>query len=242
MKRYRLLCFEMCLTDFIVFCSESPGRNTYQDGVNFIRQKFVGLNRNPSRKTVYTHVTCATDTHNIQYVFQSCTEIIISEHLRDAGLVWVLCQLSFSSSQSLYLPLSHTLFLSLFPLPLDLAWNLSLVFASRIFLCHMQSVSNVFHHVSSFNICMLYHNKFIAWLSFYLYWKSVILCDSPIVWLLFHHVFCIYFPWLCLLYRNYEDNQSCLIKYQERVKNNYVSMMRIGNYRIRDKCIMWVCP
>lgn len=63
------------------------GRNTYQDGVNFIRQKFVGLNRNPSRKTVYTHVTCATDTHNIQYVFQSCTEIIISEHLRDAGLV-----------------------------------------------------------------------------------------------------------------------------------------------------------
>jgi guanine nucleotide-binding protein G(o) subunit alpha len=63
------------------------GRNTYQDGVNFIRQKFVSMNRNPNRKTVYTHVTCATDTTNIQYVFQSCTEIIISEHLRDVGLI-----------------------------------------------------------------------------------------------------------------------------------------------------------
>ena len=107
----------MCLANFILW-SEFPGRNTYQDGVNFIRQKFVGLNRNPSRKTVYTHVTCATDTHNIQYVFQSCTEIIISEHLRDAGLVWALCQLSFPSSQSLCFPLSLTHTLSLSPCPL----------------------------------------------------------------------------------------------------------------------------
>ena len=66
--------------------SSHSGRNTYTDGVNFIRQKFVSLNRVPNRKTVYTHVTCATDTSNIQYVFQSCTEIIISEHLRDANL------------------------------------------------------------------------------------------------------------------------------------------------------------
>ena len=81
-----LMSHTVCIkcTSFLLF----TGRNTYQDGVNFIRQKFVNLNRNPSRKTVYTHVTCATDTHNIQYVFQSCTEIIIQEHLREAGLIW----------------------------------------------------------------------------------------------------------------------------------------------------------
>ena len=62
------------------------GRNTYQDGVNFIRDKFVRLNRNPGRKTVYTHVTCATDTSNIQFVFESVTDIIIAEHLRETGL------------------------------------------------------------------------------------------------------------------------------------------------------------
>lgn len=65
---------------------EFTGPNTYQDGVNFIRDKFVHLNRNPARKTVYTHVTCATDTENIQFVFQSVTDIIIAEHLRDTGL------------------------------------------------------------------------------------------------------------------------------------------------------------
>ena len=68
----------------ISFCS--IGRNTYQDGVNFIRDKFVRLNRNPGRKTVYTHVTCATDTSNIQFVFESVTDIIIAEHLRETGL------------------------------------------------------------------------------------------------------------------------------------------------------------
>jgi len=62
------------------------GQNTYQDGVNFLRDKFVRLNRNPGRKTVYTHVTCATDTNNIQFVFESVTDIIIAEHLRETGL------------------------------------------------------------------------------------------------------------------------------------------------------------
>ena len=66
--------------------SPPVGRNTYQDGVNFIRDKFVRLNRNPGRKTVYTHVTCATDTSNIQFVFESVTDIIIAEHLRETGL------------------------------------------------------------------------------------------------------------------------------------------------------------
>lgn len=63
------------------------GRNTYQDGINYLRERFVSLNQNPSKKTVYTHVTCATDTNNIQFVFESVTDIIISEHLRDTGLI-----------------------------------------------------------------------------------------------------------------------------------------------------------
>ena len=71
---------------FIIISLFFVGRNTYQDGVNFIRDKFVRLNRNPGRKTVYTHVTCATDTSNIQFVFESVTDIIIAEHLRETGL------------------------------------------------------------------------------------------------------------------------------------------------------------
>ena len=158
--------FEKCLTG-VILCSKLPGRNTYQDGVNFIRQKFVGLNRNPSRKTVYTHVTCATDTHNIQYVFQSCTEIIISEHLRDAGLVWA--------------PMSIILLLSVFPYFSLLYLSLKIFpssFHPGFFSVICSQFSNIFHSVSSYDIRLLYHTVIIALLSFYAYWKSVILCDS----------------------------------------------------------------
>lgn len=62
------------------------GPNTFQDTTTFIRDKFVRLNRHPERKTVYTHVTCATDTDNIQFVFDSVVDIIIAEHFRTASL------------------------------------------------------------------------------------------------------------------------------------------------------------
>ena len=203
------LCFEICLND-LIFSLEFLGRNTYQDGVNFIRQKFVGLNRNPSRKTVYTHVTCATDTHNIQYVFQSCTEIIISEHLRDAGLVWVFMSTFFLLiSVSIYLPLSLTVSPSLYPLPLTLksfphlcVKDFSLSYAVSFPMFPRCFPLSIFVCCTTINLLLGY--------PFYLYWKSVILCDSPIVWLMFHLISCIYFLWLCLLCRNYEDNQSCL--------------------------------
>ena len=82
------LSHSLPLSLFIIpfFSCLSVGQNTYQDGVNFLRDKFVRLNRNPGRKTVYTHVTCATDTNNIQFVFESVTDIIIAEHLRETGL------------------------------------------------------------------------------------------------------------------------------------------------------------
>lgn len=73
---------------FFVFLSAGP--NQYQPSVNYIRDMFVQLNKNPERKTVYTHSTCATDTGNIEFVFNSVTNVIISEHLRDSGLFWDL--------------------------------------------------------------------------------------------------------------------------------------------------------
>ncbi|XP_064393535.1 guanine nucleotide-binding protein G(o) subunit alpha-like [Halichondria panicea] len=68
------------------FFPDYRGQNSFQDGVRFICDKFVRLNKNPTRKTVYTHVTCATDTSNVQFVFEAVTDIIIAEHLRETGL------------------------------------------------------------------------------------------------------------------------------------------------------------
>lgn len=71
---------------YCLHCCVSAGPNTFQDTTTFIRDKFVRLNRHPERKTVYTHVTCATDTDNIQFVFDSVVDIIIAEHFRTASL------------------------------------------------------------------------------------------------------------------------------------------------------------
>ena len=37
---------------------------------------------------IYTHMTCATDTENVKFVFDSCTDVIISNNLRGCGLYW----------------------------------------------------------------------------------------------------------------------------------------------------------
>ena len=34
----------------------------------------------------YTHFTCATDTNNVQFVFDAVTDVIIKNNLKDCGL------------------------------------------------------------------------------------------------------------------------------------------------------------
>lgn len=37
-------------------------------------------------KEIYGHMTCATDTQNVKFVFDAVTDIIIKETLKDCGL------------------------------------------------------------------------------------------------------------------------------------------------------------
>lgn len=37
-------------------------------------------------KEIYSHMTCATDTENVNIVFNAVTDIIIKENLKDCGL------------------------------------------------------------------------------------------------------------------------------------------------------------
>lgn len=48
--------------------------------------KFENLNRRKDQKEIYTHFTCATDTNNIQFVFDDVTDVIITNNLKEAGL------------------------------------------------------------------------------------------------------------------------------------------------------------
>uniref|UniRef100_A0A6A7GCG1 G protein, Alpha subunit family member n=1 Tax=Hirondellea gigas TaxID=1518452 RepID=A0A6A7GCG1_9CRUS len=61
--------------------------NSYQEGVAFFRDQFEAKNRPPTRDKIYTHVTCATDSKNVQHVFDAVKDTIIKQSLVDAGLM-----------------------------------------------------------------------------------------------------------------------------------------------------------
>ena len=58
----------------------------YHLGIEYFLQKFRALNRNTTR-TIYSHVTCATDTENVKIVLEACATIIVSSNLKDSGLL-----------------------------------------------------------------------------------------------------------------------------------------------------------
>lgn len=62
------------------------GGNTYEEASSYIRMKFENLNKRKDQKEIYTHLTCATDTNNIQFVFDAVTDVIIKNNLKDCGL------------------------------------------------------------------------------------------------------------------------------------------------------------
>lgn len=65
---------------------EYTGSSTYEESAAYIRMKFENLNKRKDQKEIYTHFTCATDTHNIQFVFDAVTDVIIKNNLKDCGL------------------------------------------------------------------------------------------------------------------------------------------------------------
>lgn len=71
----------------IIFCKIfNLGLNTYEEAASYIRSQFENLNKRRDQKQIYTHFTCATDTSNIQFVFEAVTDVILKNNLRDVGL------------------------------------------------------------------------------------------------------------------------------------------------------------
>ncbi|XP_004544901.1 guanine nucleotide-binding protein G(i) subunit alpha-2 [Maylandia zebra] len=65
---------------------EYTGPNTYEEAQTYIQTKFEDLNKKKDTKEIYTHFTCATDTKNVQFVFDAVTDVIIKNNLKDCGL------------------------------------------------------------------------------------------------------------------------------------------------------------
>ncbi|XDV35290.1 hypothetical protein PO909_005264 [Leuciscus waleckii] len=65
---------------------EYSGANKYDEAASYIQTKFEDLNKKKDTKEIYTHFTCATDTKNVQFVFDAVTDVIIKNNLKDCGL------------------------------------------------------------------------------------------------------------------------------------------------------------
>lgn len=89
MERVLILCIVVDVKPIqilIVFSILRLGSNTYEEASSYIRMKFENLNKRKDQKEIYTHLTCATDTNNIQFVFDAVTDVIIKNNLKDCGL------------------------------------------------------------------------------------------------------------------------------------------------------------
>jgi GTPase SAR1 family protein len=59
----------------------------YDAAVNYLKDAFVARNKQQATKEIYTHVTCATDTKNVEVVFNACKDIILKSNLHGSGFM-----------------------------------------------------------------------------------------------------------------------------------------------------------
>jgi G-protein alpha subunit. len=63
----------------------NAGAQEYGEAAAYIQAQFEAKNKSTT-KEIYCHMTCATDTNNIQFVFDAVTDVIIANNLRGCGL------------------------------------------------------------------------------------------------------------------------------------------------------------
>jgi GTPase SAR1 family protein len=59
---------------------------SYAEGCEYFETKFREKSKDPNKK-VYAHVTCATDSKNVQVVFETCKETILRANLAQSGFM-----------------------------------------------------------------------------------------------------------------------------------------------------------
>lgn len=63
------------------------GDNDFDSTITYLKKKFQGLSRLTPNKPIYVHLTCATDTKNMKFVFHTVSDVIIRNSLKASGLM-----------------------------------------------------------------------------------------------------------------------------------------------------------
>jgi len=72
--------------DLSVCFPDYEGGLSYENGSQFIIDQFKSQNQSTA-KQIYIHVTCATDTNNIKFVFVAVKDIILTQNLKGNGFI-----------------------------------------------------------------------------------------------------------------------------------------------------------
>jgi len=62
------------------------GSNDFDESTEYIKDQFINLVSNVYSGSIYTHITCATDTKNIEFVFDSVQHILLGKIMGKMGL------------------------------------------------------------------------------------------------------------------------------------------------------------
>ncbi|CAH8502728.1 unnamed protein product [Schistosoma margrebowiei] len=84
---HQLSCDHTNLSSQKMLLSLIIGGNNYEEASEYIRSCFENSNTRSGPKDIYSHFTCATDTSNIQFVFDAVTDVIIKNNLKDCGIL-----------------------------------------------------------------------------------------------------------------------------------------------------------
>jgi len=73
--------------DLSIYFPAYTGGLEYENALTFIHDAYFSKNQAPEVKHIYTHVTDATDTQTISFVWKATKHIILERHLTDSGLI-----------------------------------------------------------------------------------------------------------------------------------------------------------
>lgn len=69
------------------FSDYKGGLGDFDSAVEYFVNLFLAVNDRSNEKIVYNHVTCATDTKNVEVVMNACKDIITRGSLKDSGFM-----------------------------------------------------------------------------------------------------------------------------------------------------------
>ena len=72
------------IKDTAAFADYTGREGDFEAGVQYFLDKFMSKNKSPNHH-IYHHITCATDTKNVQVVFNACKDIVLRQNIEGSG-------------------------------------------------------------------------------------------------------------------------------------------------------------